>query len=594
MADQVDEVKSKIDIVSLISEHIELKKAGRNYKALCPFHSEKSPSFIVSPEMQIFKCFGCSRSGDVITFLEEYEGMDFYEALKFLAARVGVTLKSFSGGKESEREKLYKINLLAARFYTYVLLNHPRGQEAIKYLTSQRGISIETIKTFQLGFSPDIPFAMKTFLVDKKKISLSDLERVGLIYLKDNRAFDRFRGRIIFPLYDHRGNVVGFSGRIIPGSPKADLKKYINTPETEIYHKSRILFGLNLTKADIKKTKKAVIMEGEIDLISSWQVGVKNAVAIKGSALTPDQVSLLARYADTLILALDADVAGNEAAKRGIEIASRQGLEIRVVSLTGFKDPDEAAQKAPDKLFDAIDKATNVWDFIIDSTFARLSGKTGLEKAKISKEIVPVLAKIQDKIVQAHYINLVARKLGVPVEAVGQQIEHLDYKEVSGPKVEKITEASKKTRRELLEERYLAIGLRYNPEVLVEEELKNLITTPFARRILKEFSLFSKEQKIFDPSIFAGGLPGELVGGFTDLVLKDLPGVEKESPEKLKKELGLLEKELLVLSVKEKLEDAAKRIREIEKSKIKDRKKLRVLQLEFGKLTKNLNELETG
>jgi len=595
MADQVDEIKQKIDIVALLSEYIELKKAGRNYKALCPFHSEKTPSFMVSPELQIFKCFGCGESGDVISFLQKYEGMDFYEALKFLARRVGVTLRPFKGRNLGEKENLYKINSLAAFFYHYVLLKHPKGKVAIDYLLRERGLKLDTIKTFQLGYSPNVPFAAKSFLVDKHKIPIKDLERVGLIYTKEGQSIDRFRGRVIFPLSDHRGNIVGFAGRIIPGGETEDVAKYINTPETEIYHKSRLLYGLNLTKAEIKKEKSAILVEGELDLISSWQAGIKNIVAIKGSSLTNEQVSLLKRYTDSLILALDSDLAGDAAARRGIEIAESEGFELRVVKLKGFKDPDEAVRKDPENFKKAIREAIGVWDFIIESVFERFRGGDGLRKAKISKELIPQLAKIKDRIVQAHYAEKVARKLEVPVEAVLEQVK----KEGSYSKTFLETEAVEvqrpipKKRRELLEERLLALAFRLNPKTLLKRKVLRLFSSPFAVKLLSELSSYAKKHKDFDPSLFAASLPGELVDGFIDIILKDLKGLEEEIPENLEREITLVEKEINILNVKERLKDCAKKIRELERQKDK-KSELSLAQSEFGRLTKVLNELETG
>ena len=590
MADQVDEVKSKIDIVSLISEYVELKRAGRNYKALCPFHSEKSPSFMVSPELQIFKCFGCQKGGDAITFLQEYEGMDFPEALKFLAERVGVKLirENFVG--KDNKERLYEINSLASRFYHYILLNHNAGKIALDYLKNERGVKLDTIKTFQIGYSPDTPLAFKKYLVEKKKISLKELEKVGLIYSKNGVAFDRFRGRIIFPLHDHRGNIVGFSGRVLPEA-RNDIAKYINSPETEIYHKSKILFGLQFTKGEIKKEKEAVVVEGELDAISSWQVGIKNIVAIKGSALTDEQVRLLGRFTQKLILALDTDFAGNEAARRGFETAEKLGFDIKVAKLYGFKDPDEAARKDPEKLKESLTKAKDVWDFIIDLIFERYPSLNGSDKAKISREIIPILSDIKDKIVQAHYIDIVARKLGVSLEVVSEQVNKVVGEEVEKPKLEILVKPQAKMRRELLEERFLAIVFRYDPRILLKNtRLIKLIQTPLAKRIVEEFKSFSKKHADFDPSLFASLLPGELVDGYVDLILKDIKGLDPENPERMEKEIVLIEKELSVLDVKEKLEEVSLQIGDLEE--LKDLKMVKRKEEEFGELTKKLNELE--
>jgi len=294
---QIEEVKGRTDIVDIIGERIELKKAGRNYKANCPFHGEKTPSFMVSPELQIFKCFGCGEAGDVFGFLEKYEGMEFSEALKYLADRAGIKLQKLHGGQSSEKEKLIEINTQALRFYNYLLLSHPVGKKALDYLINDRGLKKETIKEFQLGFSPQNSYPLQKYLIDKKKFEAKDIERAGIGILRGSGFYDRFGGRVIFPLFDHRGNPIGFSGRILPWD-KRETGKYINSPETPIYHKSNVLFGLNLTRSFIKKKKTAIVVEGELDLISSWQAGIKNIVAIKGSALTDEQIGKIGAMAE--------------------------------------------------------------------------------------------------------------------------------------------------------------------------------------------------------------------------------------------------------------------------------------------------------
>ncbi|MDP2861049.1 MAG: DNA primase, partial [bacterium] len=326
MADQIEEVKQKTDIVSLIGEYIEVKKAGRNYKAICPFHSEKTPSFMISPELQIYKCFGCQAGGDCFAFLKEYEGMEFGEALKFLADRAGVKLERISRTDTSEKEKIIEINNLTSRFYQYLLFNSSFGKVALDYLLRERGLKLTTIKEFGLGFSPDSPIGLKKFLIDKKKFDPRDIERAGIGYPKGGYFIDRLRGRVIFPLLDHRGNTVGFAGRVLPGPNEKETAKYINTPETPVYHKSNLLYALNLTRQNIKRKNIAIVVEGELDAISSWQAGIKNVVAIKGSALTEDQVRLLSRFCKKAILCLDSDIAGDAAARRGVITAQDQGL----------------------------------------------------------------------------------------------------------------------------------------------------------------------------------------------------------------------------------------------------------------------------
>ena len=413
MNDQVAEVKAKTDIVSIISERIELKKAGRNYKANCPFHGEKTASFMVSPELQIFKCFGCSEAGDVFSFLEKFEGMEFPEALKYLADRAGVKLTRGTFGDSTEKEQLIEINIQTLKFYNYMLTNQPVGKRALDYLLKDRGLKMEIIKEFQLGYSPENSYPLSNFLIGKKKFSPKMIQTAGIGIPSGANIYDRFSGRVIFPLFDHRGNPIGFAGRVLPWD-KRDTGKYINSPETPLYHKSSVLFGLNLTRPLIKKKKVAIVVEGELDLISSYQAGIKNVVAIKGSALTEDQVRLLSRFAPKFILALDSDFAGDAAARRGISVAENSGVEVKVAKITGFKDPDEAARGNIDSFkFDLI-HAEGVWDFLIDSVMKRFNAETGEGKAKISKELVPILSEIEDKIVQSHYAKRCCREISVP------------------------------------------------------------------------------------------------------------------------------------------------------------------------------------
>ena len=590
MKDQVSEIKSKIDIVSILSEHLDLKKSGRNYKALCPFHSEKTPSFMVSQELQIYKCFGCGEGGDVYDFLQKYEGMDFYEALKYLAERVGVKLKPLTSGQKGEKEKIYEINNLAFRFYRYLLMRHRAGKEALSYLTNERKLKTTTINLFGLGYSPDNPHALSRYLNSKKKILKEELIKAGLVFVKEGRVFDRFRGRVIFPLHDHRGNVIGFAGRILPWEKNKDMAKYINSPETPVYHKSNILYGLNIVKADIRKKGFAVIVEGELDMISSWQAGVKNTVAIKGSALTQEQVKLLGRFTQKIVLALDADVAGDAAARRGIQIAEKEGFEIKVARLGEYKDPDDLARKEPKKLGLYIDKSVGIWDFIIDSAFERFGGESGTQKAKLSRELIPVLSSIADKIVQAHYIKKVAGKLGVSEEVVIKQIEGVGSVNSQKLDIEKsLLKKEDKTPREIAEERLLTVAFKYDPKVLTDKNLVKLIKTPLAERILDSFLIYMKNNKEFDPSLFAGDLPKELVGGFANMVLKEIGGLE-DIPERYLNEISIIKKNLGIIDVKDKLELISQELKEAERTG--DLHKLRKKQEEFKKVSVKIKELK--
>src|SRR4030043_1480048 len=585
MADQVEEVKEKTDIVSVISERIELKKAGRNFKANCPFHSEKTPSFMVSPELQIYKCFGCSEAGDVFSFLEKYEGMEFYEALKYLADRAGVKLTPRSD-VSGEKERQFILNKWASRFYQYVLFNHPSAKEALNYLTKARGLTAQTIKTFEIGYSPDLPNVFKKFFIDKKGYTNEVIEKVGLGYLRGSNLYDRFAGRIVFPLFDHRGNVAGFSGRILPGKERADVGKYINTPDTPIYHKSSILYGLNLTRKEIKDKGEAVIVEGELDAISPWQAGIKNIVAIKGSAFTQEQAKLISRFTQNIILALDTDIAGDAAARRGIEIAEQENLRIRVADLGNYKDPDEMAQKDPDALKAAIGKAFPVWDYLIDSTFSKFKEAGGETKAYLSRERVPILSKIKDEIVRAHYVKEVANRLDVPYEAVLKEIENTEVsnKNEVSPSLNMGSE-KKEVRREILEEKLLSLAFLFGPKKYINKEFSQLIKSPLGTKLLDEYNNFSKKVKTFTISSFSVYLPEELKYGFSEMILKT-SNEEPETDEKVKKEINLLKREIRILDIKEEQKDLAGKIRIFEKSQ--DISKLKSAEEKFDKLSKRL------
>jgi len=298
-----DQIKEKIDIVEFIQEYVPLKKAGRNFKGLCPFHSEKSPSFYVAPDRQIWHCFGaCDEGGDVISFYMKIENVTFPEALTELARRVGMTLTSSYEHDETwkQRSRLYEIHHLASEYYHYVLTKHAIGSAGRDYLTN-RAISEKIIKTFMLGYAPSgwrnlLPFLMK------KGYHEDEIETAGLIIRGKNGYYDRFRGRVMFTLKDHRGNIVGFSGRLL--SKEAKEAKYINSPETPLYHKSKVFYGLDVTGKSISEADQAIICEGEFDVLTSFESGISNIVAIKGTALTQDQLKILKRYTNNYYMTL--------------------------------------------------------------------------------------------------------------------------------------------------------------------------------------------------------------------------------------------------------------------------------------------------
>lgn len=608
--DQIEEIRSKIDLVQFISEFLPLKKAGRNFKALCPFHAEKTPSFIVSPERQIWHCFGCSRSGDVFGFLMETERMEFGEALRTLAKRAGVVLQSYQPTKsESEKERLYQVNHLASEFFHYLLVSHRIGQKALNYIL-QRGISKDSLELFKIGYSPPMWDGLQKFLVGKKGFSPKDLELSGLTILSSRSPqpithnlqstyYDRFRDRLMFPLLDHRGNVTGFAGRVLPEkearlpSPAAQAAggqaKYVNTPETLIYHKSELLYPLQITKEEVKKENTAVVMEGELDAISSYQVGIKNVVAIKGSSLTEPQARLLKRFAENLVLSLDADAAGDMASRRGIEIADNLGLNIKVVALEKYKDPDEAAQKEPEYLKEQVKKAENVYDFYLNSAFQRLRGQTPEEKKKIGQELIPILAKIEDQIVKDVFIKKLAERLGVNEESIILQIEKnvTQKPSMSAPTLK--TEA--RLRREILEEYFLALVFQSKEVVfLLRSETAALLHLPLSSKLVKALEDYSEEDKKFSSQFFFKTLPAELQESFNKLYLIDF-GERVEDKDWVEKEIQKTKIQLEILEVKEELQKIWQDLRgkgkeEAEKIAEEEKKKILVLTQRLSSLEK--------
>lgn len=414
---QIQEIKSKIDIVQLIGAYVALKKAGRNYKGLCPFHGEKTPSFMVSPERQIFKCFGCDEGGDALTFYQKIEGLEFGEALRALAEKVGIQIREYRPNpKEAQRETFTQINSLAAEFYHYLLTKHPSGKKALEYLKA-RGLTDKTIEDWQLGFAPDSWDTTIKFLV-KKKVEPKDVIASGIALPSTGRgAYDRFRKRIMFPIRNISGTVVGFSGRIFgEGEPK-----YLNSPDNLLFNKSNNLFGLDKAKTEIKKNNLGVLVEGNLDVIMSHQVGVTNVVCPLGTALTERQVELLRRFTDSVIISFDQDTSGQQAALRAVEMAEKAGLTLR---LTDFveKDPDELIRKNPNAWKKALAQSAPIYDFLLNNLLKRYDTSDPSALKKITKELLPYLAKIDNQITRSHYERLLAHKLGVSEVSVQQEL----------------------------------------------------------------------------------------------------------------------------------------------------------------------------
>ncbi len=582
MNDQVELVKSKIDIVEIIGERVILKKAGRHFKGLCPFHSEKSPSFIVSAERQSFKCFGCQEGGDVLTFMQKYDGYSFLEALEVLAKRVGVTLESYRPtSQDSHKKKLLEIMSLATEYYHYLLTKHQSGEEARQYLKA-RGINSEAIGQFYLGYAPNQWRSVSDFLINKKKYAPEELEAVGLVIRKDSNSFyDRFRGRVMFPLKDHKGVVVGFSGRTLIKDEKE--AKYINSPETMLYSKSRMLYGLWENREQIRKADSIVLVEGELDVIPSWQVGVKNVAAIKGSAFTNDQAQLMTRFTKNVIMSLDSDSAGQEAIKRAVVIAENLDMSIRVVQITGGKDPGDVATTNARSWKEMVGKAVLYWDFLIDSALTRNDPKTGAGASAISSEVIPALSQIANSVMRAHYVSDLAKKLKVPEESIYSEIERTNKRKELNILKQTVSsiEKGKVSRREELEEYLLAISLQFFDQIkqnIPKIEIK-WIEALAVSKIFDRLMLFDQKTS-FKIQDFSKTLPSELQPILDETYLLDLSRVEDPA-----KEWERVLFEIQGMYVRAELKKLAAEIAEAEKKgEVTEQ-----LQARFVDLSKSLN-----
>ncbi len=418
----VDDIKDQLDIVETISEHLSLKKAGQNYKGLCPFHGEKTPSFVVSPERQIWHCFGCGKGGDIFGFVKEIEGVEFKESLKILADKAGIELKPENPKVKSEKNKSMETHEKATELFHYLLLQKV-GKNALNYL-KKRTVIEKTIKTFKIGYAPDSYDTLIKFF-NKHGYKENELLKAGLVSSNEQgRVYDKFRGRLMFPIRNPNGETIAFGGRILTEDTKAP--KYLNSPQTLIYDKSNTIYNLNQAKESIRKKDQLIIVEGYMDVIASWQAGVQNVIASSGTALTEAQLKIIKRYTQNLFLAFDSDSAGAEATKRGIELALQNGFEIKIINLGGYKDPDELIKKGIQKWEQAIKQATPVMDFYFTNAFKKFQERERIKpKAQkiISTEILPLINNLQSKIDQDHFLSKLSDEINIETKILREEME---------------------------------------------------------------------------------------------------------------------------------------------------------------------------
>ncbi len=466
---QSEEIKSKLDIVEVIREYTPVKAVGANFQTLCPFHNEKTPSFVISPDKQIWHCFGCGRGGDVFAFVMEKEGLGFMETLRLLAPKAGVILKYENPETYSKRNRLLDLLELAGKYYTH-LLNKDTGKAAKEYLL-KRDLKEETILDWNLGYSPDNWDSLFQFLKARpltgKKYTDEEIFLAGLSIKKDGGRgyYDRFRDRIMFPIWDINNNLIAFTARINPAKEKTEkMGKYINSPQTGVYDKSRVLFALNKAKNAIRKEDLAIVVEGQMDTISCHQHGFLNVVASSGTALTTEQVSLVKRFTNNVALAFDMDKAGQMAADRGIKEVLAQEMNLKVIVLPSGKDPDECLRNNPDDFRQAISKAKPMLEYYFEKVSADLDLEKLDNKIKVRDQMFVMIDLVTNKTEQGYWLKKTSEELGFVESDMREEYLNWKGKQKTAATVQiKKAEATAEyhSREERLSELLLALLVRF-------------------------------------------------------------------------------------------------------------------------------------
>ncbi|MEA3399330.1 MAG: DNA primase [Patescibacteria group bacterium] len=516
MSSQTNEIKERLSIVDVISSYLKLEPAGKNYKAKCPFHNEKTASFFVSPDRNSYYCFGCHAKGDIFTFVENFEGVDFYGALKILADRAGVVLEKQSTEKKDEFSKLYSIMEEATNYYESSLLKEHKD-----YL-SKRGVEDETLNDFRLGYSPDAWRSVSDYLIEKG-FKVDDLEKVGLIKKSRSGFYDRFRNRIIFPITDSSGRVIAFSGRTL--DPKENAK-YLNSPDTVLFNKSNILFGIDKAKKDIRKRGYSIIVEGQMDLILSHQAGFTNTVAVSGTALTEttsneskiNNLGLVKRLSSNVIFAFDGDESGIRAVSRSGMIAFSLDMQVKVAFLPLGKDPADIILENVDQWKNIIKNSKNIISFHLDRICDQTSDLR-LRGQEIRKIIFPFLSLLISSIEKSSYITEIYNKTGISEEALIKDLQNYKSLETETRELESI-KANKISRLDLLLKRFFGILFYKKIKGIDElvEELSKVIGSDKFKKLKDKYQMID-DQLSFESEMWYGDNKDNLLLSLEEIVL---------------------------------------------------------------------------
>jgi DNA primase len=602
MSDNISKIKDRLNIVDIISVYLKLQKAGSNFKANCPFHNEKTPSFFVSPERQIWHCFGCQKGGDIFSFIQEIEGVEFSEALKILAARAGVELEEFDSSIKNIKDKLYQICEAATKFFQKQLYYSKTGQKAFDYL-KKRGLNDDIINKFRLGFAPNDWNALGNY-IRNSGFSVKDIIDAGLVVKRNlnfkspefsSGIYDRFRSRIIFPIEDSNGRVVGFTGRIFERDEKE--AKYINTPQTLIYDKSRILYGLNHSRTNIKINDKCLLVEGNMDMIMSYQAGVNNVVATSGTSLTSNHLSVLKRYTNNLDFCFDTDSAGALATKRGIGMALAQGFNVKVVAINDkeCKDPAEYVKKYGNEWKNLVLSAKPVMEFYFEKAKENYNPESIESKKQVLKTIAPFFKRLNSKVEKMHWLYQLAFLLRVKEEAIESDLISMEddlsnYGFIDSPQSKGIKKNAIVDRLEapdILNEAFLSIIIK--KPILFKEEITSLDKKFLNLLSLKVLEELSKEDlEKFNFADFITKFDSDQKLSLEFIYLKSQMWWENFSDEELKIEFKNIFNKLKQKTIRQNLVDLEYQIRAAEITG--DKNQVSVLALKFNELTKELAE----
>ena len=572
MSSPVEEIKKRVDIVDLIGSYIRLSKAGANFKAVCPFHNEKTPSFYVSPSREIFHCFGCNAGGDVFRFVSMIEGVEFPEALSILAGRAGVVLKREDPRISGERKRLLSLIDDAAKYFESELAGNGPAKEYLR----TRGLKEGTVRSFRLGFVPDGWENLFGHL-SQKGYKPEEIAKAGLALQSSNpnsgtKFYDRFRSRIMFPISDSSGRVVGFSGRIF--NKETNEGKYINTPNTVLYDKSKILYLWDRAKNEARKENTCIVVEGQMDALMSHQAGITNTVATSGTAFGSAHLSIIKRLASKLLLAFDNDEAGEVASKRAYELALDSGFEVHVIDVPEGKDPAETLAFDPGLWSGAIKNAKPVIAFFLDNLEKKFGGDLHKIRTEARTAVLPYIARFSSEIEKAHWVQETAKILQLKEDPLWEEIKKIRVQGRAGDfsaKETKVVDVEQKTRRHLVEERILGMLVwKTGTSFGVEANLKDL---------------FSKENSLMLEAVLAGKSDFETALSKLALEAELLYGDADNMEVEIKNLVSELERE----TVRAKLESLSEEIRKTEAAG--ERAKLAEYLNEFQETSRKLNYL---